>query len=166
MDRLKVDQTVLHAQDGYIFVTNINIPSVELSNPTLKERIYRLVESEYTANIEVYFEISAAYTLIHRETGHTRLWVGSFSPLQVFALSPILLFREDFSNIFDPLLDLNFLTQKLTNIFPDSEWVVDSVQSLIVNLQGLVPLQHLRLIQRNLYNGRRKTRRHVSFDLP
>ena len=166
MDRLKVDQTLLSAQNNYIYVTNVNIPTVYFGDPTLKQRIHNLVDREYNQEIEVFFEISAAYTLIHGETGSTRTWVGSFSPQQIFALTHILNFRQDFDRTITPLLDLDYLTVRLNNLFPDSVWTLHSIQSLIVNLQGLVPLQYSKITQRNLHNVRGKARRHINYDLP
>lgn len=158
---VKVCQTTLSYENSYIFVTNVQIPSVNFQDPNLSHRIYTFVTQEYSPEIQVYFEITATYTLQQSVTGSVRRWVGSFSPQQAFSLTPILGFRESFHPVLRPLLNPDYLKNQLSHLVPNTVWVLDSVESLIINISGIVPLNYPRLLQRGLIDqdGRRTKRK-------
>ena len=177
MDRLKASQTVLPSdENGYIFVTNINIPTVYFQVPDIVQRAKDFVNRDYLLQpdeqlpSQVYFEISASYQLVHAESQTQRQWVGSFSPKQNFALTPILEFVGDFEDAIRPLLNLNYLRDKISRLGQaDSVWKVQSVTSLIVNVQSAVPPNHPTLRSKDLvsgHNGVRIRRRVKEYDLP
>jgi len=177
MDRLKASQTVMPSdQNGYIFVTNINIPTVFFQLPDIVQRAKDFVNRDYLLQpneqlpSQVYFEISASYQLVHADSGTQRDWVGSFSPKRNFSLTPILEFVTGFEDAIRPLLDLNHLKQKIARLVQgDSLWKVQSVSSLIVNVQSAVPPNHPTLRTKDLVsgnNGVRIRRRVKEYDLP
>jgi len=166
---VNVHQTALGNGNDYIFITNVDVPSVSFGNPNLLERIRALVESDYdTENFQVYFEVSATYTLVHREAGHHRKWVGSFSPQQNYALTPHLLFAHHFLPAVEPLLNLPALLRQLQGLIPNTVWEVDSVKSLIIHVTAQVPPNHRALVYRGLVSqhGTRSRQKIREFVLP
>ena len=156
MDRLKVSQTVLPSNlNRYILVSNLNIPTVYFGEANLTQRAVNFVNNEYSAGaenaaVDVYFELSAAYTLVHAESFARRVWVGSFGPRREFALTPIERFGDNFEATFRPFLNLRHLKQRLSDLVPDTLWSVESVESLIVNVQAEVALTHPTILRRRL----------------
>lgn len=149
-----VYQTVLENHPSYIFVTNVNVPSATFGEPArILQRIADLVNRDYDADLTVYFEVSATYTLVHRETGETRRWVGSFSPQQTYTLTPNLHFSESFFEVVEPLLDLRTLVAQLGRLIPDTEWSVDEVNSLVVHVSSQVPRNYRVLVRKGLLAG-------------
>lgn len=169
MDLFKASQTVFSiSKTEYILVTNINIPPVFFNKPNLIQLLVDFVKREYLADFErAVFELSAAYTLKHDTSGHTRTWVGSFSPKQAFALTPILLFERAFEETLLPFLDAAYASQTCGNLVGESVWKFDSLISLIVNVQAPVSIHHLTVARRGLANndGRRSWRRVKDIDL-
>lgn len=165
---IKVCQTTLSSENSYIFITNIQIPSVHFQEPNLSHRIYTFVTQEYSPEIQPYFEITGTYTLQDSVTGSVRRWVGSFSPQQAFGLTPILTFRESFHLVLRPLLNPEYLKNQISQLVPDTVWIVDNVDSLIINISGIVPLNYPRLLQRGLVSqhGRRTQRKIKTSFLP
>ena len=164
---LNVHQTTLANEGAYIFITNVRISTLDFVQPDIAHRIHRFVSQEYTNEIEVYFEITAAYTLVHRDTGAQRKWVGSFSPQQDFALTPLLPFsRETFFPVIEPLLHLNHLSRQIEQLVPNSVWVLHEVEAMIVNISGVVPRNYPRLTQRGLLSQHGNFRKVKSFELP
>jgi hypothetical protein len=169
MALVNVHQTALGCRNEYIFVTNIDVPSVMFQSLNLLQRIHDLVAAEYDdPHAEVFFEASATYTLVHRDSGTLRRWVGSFSPQQNYALTPELSFRHHFFPAIEPLLNLPNLLRQLQALVPDTVWVVDSVDSLIVHVTSLVPPNYHRLIYRGLVSehGTRSRQKVRHFVLP
>jgi hypothetical protein len=147
---IKTHQTVLDSYTRYIFVTNIDIPSAFFQEAHLLERIFDFVRREYLPNLVVYFEVTGTYTLLHKDTGDTKRWVGSFSPQQAYTLTPHLIFPDSFFPTVRPLLDLRTLTRQLDQLIPDTVWVVDEVKSLILNFSAIVPRTYRVLINKGL----------------
>lgn len=169
MAQIRVFQTTLSNGNGYIFVTNVDIPSVLFRNLDVLQRVRALVDSEYDdPTLEVYFEVSSTYTLINSETGSTRRWVGSFSPQESYALTPELLFRHHFEPTVGPLLDLAALLRQLQLLVPDTTWEIDEIHSLIIHVSAQVPADYPRLYFRGLLSqhGSRTGRRIKEFVLP
>ena len=166
MALIDVHQTTLAYENSYIFVTNIKIPTVSFQTVNLTQRIEHFVNFEYSENLEVYFEITASYTLVHTENGSLRKWVGSFSPLQNFSLTQLALFRERFNQTIEPLLDIRHLSRQIQHLIPNTHWALEEVESLIVNVSAVVPSNYYRLIERGLINqygrrGRRKIKHSI-----
>lgn len=166
MALIDVYQTTLAYENSYIFVSNIHLPPVTFQMVNLTQRIEDFVNAEYSENIEVHFELTASYTLVHTESGTIRKWVGSFSPQQNFALTPLALFRETFHQTAAPLLDIGNLSRQIDQLIPNTVWALHEVESLIVNVSAVVPANYHRLLERGLLNqygrrGRRKIKHSV-----
>lgn len=163
---IKTHQTVLEGYSRYIFVTNIDVPSEFFREALLLERIFDFVRREYLPGLVVYFEVTATYTLLHRDTGESRKWVGSFSPQQGYTLTPHLTFPDSFFPVVRPLLNLRTLTRQLDQLIPNTVWVVDEVKSLVLNFSSYVPRTYPVLINKGLLtqHGNRTHRSiHASF---
>lgn len=160
-----VHQTLLEYPPAYIFVTNVDIPTATFGEPDLLERLRNFLSGEYNPDLAVYFEVSATYTLVHRDSGETRRWVGSFSPQQTYTLTPNLTFPSAFYPVVRPLLNLRTLTRQLEQLIPNTVWIVDEVRSLILHVSARVPRTYPRLIAKGLlneYGGRSQKKIHVT----
>lgn len=176
MAAINVHQTTLAYENSYIFVSNVRIPPVFFRDPNIAQRIYQFVNQEYYPNeVTPQFEITAAYTLIHRESAARRKWVGSFSPQQNFSLTSMHLFKDTFFQVITPLLDIGHLSRQIDQLVPNTDWTLDEVEALIVNVSAVVPSNYPRLVQRGLISqyagggggrGSRRQRKVKSFDLP
>ena len=69
-----------------IVVYHFNIPVDRAQDIATFERVRQQIEQDFPAesnrdvDVPLYFQISAVYNLVHRETGEERLWQGSFNP--------------------------------------------------------------------------------------
>jgi len=169
MDRFKASQTVVSiSKTDYILVTNINIPPVYFNQPNLIQLLVDFIRREYLTDFETtLFELSGAYNLKNTTTGHTRTWVGSFSPKQQYTLTPIQNFGRAFEDTLRPFLDLIHLNQSCSNLVGESVWKFDSLISLIINVQARVSVHHPTIIRRGLVrnDGSRTWRRVKEIDL-
>jgi len=177
---LKVDATALFfpekdRENKFLVIFNVNVPERIVNDdneyPLVLERIRDLLIAEFQVDNNVgpiYYQITATYYLVHKISGASRVWTGSFfpkgnSPAQ---LAP---FRQ-----FDPA---NFVNHVLQNTTPesieaklnwteqDSNWQFDSLASVIINAQTNVLVSHSVLTRRNLiaHGGRRRL--HQTFAL-
>jgi hypothetical protein len=174
MDRLKVDQTAIHAGKRYVLVSNINVPSRYFeagsqNRDAIINRIDQFIRTNYTTNFSVWFEISATYQLRHRESGSTRSWVGSFNPRAGPLIHETATFDDNFINVMRRVCVLEDVIQKLVHFNNlESDWVFDELNSIIVHVSGFVPNDYFILYMRNLSHGnkRRTGRQIATFDLP
>lgn len=168
MTQLKVDETAFHLNSGYLLVCNISIPYNQFNTPNLAQKVYRFIEQEYRQSTPVLFEITGSYILRHVHTNDLRDWVGSFSPRRSYSLVEKQNLEQDiFIDTLTQFLNVDFFIRRASQIVTDSSWVVDSITTLIVNSQAILPRHSTTLTRRNILevaDGR--SRRHVTFYLP
>jgi hypothetical protein len=158
-----------------IVTYHFNIPErLTPLRPTF-ETILGQVETDFQAGnrhlvaISPYFQISAVYTLIHRDTGLERLWQGSFNP-RSRERGQVLAFRQ-----LDPATFVDFaqarcqtghVLRQLNNNTDQQEtvWTVGEVLSVILTVQTTVHIRHPvfahhpELLGREVDHGRRGQR--------
>lgn len=168
-DRLKVDQTAIFPSNNNqktILITNINVPERYLNNlDPILTRIDNFLKETYATLNTVYFEISATYKLVHRESGAERDWVGSYNPRFGPLLHETSIFDITFQNTCRRILgNRENIEERLRN-FNDltSEWVFDSLYSIIIHASGFVPRDYHVLYLRNLQGPTRKV---INYELP
>ena len=136
-----------------IILFNFNVPADRLPDQAGVERILRQVETDFPPEdrarvvVPLYFQITAVYTLVHRETGEERLWQGSFNP-RSRDLGQVTVFRP-----FDPQTFVQYTSTRCTveNVLHqlqnradgrESVWIVDRLLSVIVSVQATVRATH------------------------
>ena len=170
VDRLKVDQTIIDAGVKFILISNINIPKVYINRADQDEiftRIENFIDSTYSTLETIWFEISATYLLVHRESGAPREWVGSFNPRFGPIIHETTIYDVNFKNILNRVIVLPELEQKLlqfNNIA--SDWVFDTLYSIIIHVSGFIPKDYPVVYRRGLLNNNGRGRRVATYDLP
>lgn len=136
-----------------IVTYHFNIPERLTPDRPTFETILRQVETDFPAesrglvSVVPYFQISAVYTLIHRNTGTERLWQGSFNP-RSRERGQVLAFRY-----LDPATFVDFalarcqsqhVVQTLGNYADQQEtvWALGEILSVIVTVQTTVHIRH------------------------
>lgn len=168
-ERFKLDAAAIHIaryQQQRIIVYNFNLPIQQAQEANNWSIIKTQVESDFppgaigTIN-PPYFQLTAVYTIVHRNTNEERLWLGSFNP-RARDLSQVTAFRP---------LDLNtFVNYCLVNSEPirvrnkldsvvntrNSVWNLGEILSIIVSVQATVNTNHSIFHNHPalLYNGR------------
>lgn len=170
---LKVDQTAIPVDDDFILISNFNIPDRFLGNlleDDIPRRIRNLILEDYRGVGNVQYQVTATYQLSHEVSGATRQWSGSFMPggNQHNALSDFQRFGPDFEAEIIRLSDRRTATERLRFHNVDTHWKLDSITSIIVNVQASVRSTHPTLARRNIRyrHGHRHYRNHVAFPLP
>lgn len=170
VERLKVDQTIIDAGNKFILISNINIPKRFINRPDQNEtfsRIENFINETYSTLDTIWFEISATYQLVHRESGTPRDWVGSFNPRFGPLLHETCIFDANFKNILNRILILPEVEQKLlqfNNVA--SDWVFDTLYSIIIHISGFIPKDFPIVYMRGLLSNHGKGRRVATYDLP
>ena len=67
-------------QSERLVLYNINLPVHLISNENVYNVIRDTIVRDFDNNSGIYFQISAVYTLVNRDTGDLRTWTGSFNP--------------------------------------------------------------------------------------
>lgn len=136
-----------------ILTYHYNIPERLTPHRTTFETILRQVETDFPAESRhhvvfvPYFQISAVYTLIHRDTGTERLWQGSFNP-RSRERGQIVPFRHldgpTFVDFAQARCQTNYVLQQLNNNTDqqDTVWTVGEVLSVVLTIQTTVRLLH------------------------
>ena len=178
--QLKVDITTvgLDQPGSYLLLLNFNIPSsiVEDNLPLLLEHV--LIEvAEFLQNnfspLPIYYQVTASYNLLNRETGDTRLFTGSFCPGSAYISSLSgdifeLFERESFpGQVQQNATQANILNCLQRPDDDDSKWTFQSLASLIINCQLEVRGNHTFIQQKSLLLARgRHGRRHITIVHP
>ena len=155
-DEFKLDGAAILDSDSphqRIVLYNFNVPADRSQDPAAFEAIRRLVETDFPPEdrgrvaVPLYFQLSAVYTLVHRETGEERLWQGSFNP-RSRDLGRVTVFRP-----FEPETFVEYVLSRSSteNVLhqlqsrvqgKDSVWSVDRLLSIIVSVQATVRTTH------------------------
>ncbi len=59
---------------------NVNVPVHLISNENVYNVIRDTIVHDFNNHSGIYFQLSAVYTLVNRDTGDLRTWTGSFNP--------------------------------------------------------------------------------------
>jgi len=172
IQQLKVDQTALLHNNSYLLISNINIPSHfinQLANNGVLQMVINFIDNDYTNVQNIYYQVTATYTLRHSQSGATKQWTGSFSPAGnvLNAIQPFQLYTlESIRNL--PLVcNVNATETILRTSNLETLWKFESLTSIILNVQALVPFNHPTLLNRDLvHTGYGRRRVHISFPLP
>jgi len=155
-ERFKLDAASIQLarlQQQRIIIYNFNIPIAQAQVPANWEIVLEQIEADFPPGAagtirQPYFQLTAVYTIIHRNTNEERLWLGSFNP-RARDLSQITAFR--------PLDQGAFVTYCVANSEPErvrnkldsgvntrnSVWTLGNVVSIIASVQSTVSTNHL-----------------------
>ena len=157
-------------RDTYLVIYNVNLPFRlfdTIGNTTaVLERVKRLLSIDFV-NVIATFQFTASYLLVHRITGEQRIWTGSFYP-RGNAPAYLSAFKR-----FHPDTFIQFGLDSLENVehtllnWPnrrDTSWVFHQILSIIVNVQSLLPAQHVLISKFPRRHHGRKSQ--ILFPLP
>lgn len=139
--------------DQRIIAYHFNIPQERNQDRATFERVLHQVETDFPLEsrhrevLPLYFQISAVYTLIHRDTGAERLWQGSFNP-RARDLGRLTDFR-----VYDPRTFVDYAlprcqTERVlthlrnANDQQETVWTVGDILSIIISFQCTVTPGH------------------------
>ena len=136
-----------------IVVYHYNIPAERVQDRTAYETVQQSVTAEFQSTQQghviapAYFQISAVYVLIHRDTGEERIWQGSFNPRSrdLGQVTPFRRFEADTFVDFaltrsSPERVLQELNSRVEG--QESVWSVDRILSIVVCIQTTLRLTH------------------------
>jgi hypothetical protein len=128
----------------FLVIYNINVPVDYIQNGeaqarAILTRIKNLLIAHFL-HFPVVYQITASYNLVHSITGEFRVWTGSFSvrdnePAQITGFEhfdPDTFVDESIEN----LEDFEFKLVRAPEL--SSNWVLNSVNSIIFNVQSVV----------------------------
>ena len=150
-EQAKVYYTSYHYRSDpnvHIVIYNITLPVTIVQNDVQRqlhlEKANTLLQDDFRNIQEVYYQVTGSYTLVNRTTGATQLWTGSFFTSYLHNPSIIQGFRQyDAATFVDTNFRLlDFAEQILRANGQDSEWVFESLKSIIFNVQAKVPKNH------------------------
>jgi hypothetical protein len=172
LNQFKVD--IASLADGpaaRLVLYNVNIPRRLWQDEPSMVRVRDIVVRDFGNVSGVYFQLSATYTLVNRETGEIRTWSGSFNPRNrdICELTSHLSFEPDTfvqfvlahsspEWVFDKLnAGAGQLTAGRTSV-----WVLDDVKSIIASFQGRLGISHSLFSRYPPLNWWRRNRRNVA----
>ena len=134
---------------------NINLPVNLLTKENVFTVIRDTIVHDFNHNSDVYFQISAVYTLVNRETGDIRTWSGSFNPRnrqpsqltthQRFQADTFIEFAQQHSSLERAK---ETLTANYTAAGKDSVWTLQDLKSIIFSFQCKLPASHFLFLKR------------------
>jgi hypothetical protein len=130
---------------------NVNVPVHLISNENVYNVIRDTIVRDFNNNSGIYFQLSAVYTLVHRDTGDLRTSTGSFNPRnrQPSRLMKHRHFEPDtFIDFARANSSIEVVLQKLTaNYAADGQtWSLQDLKSIIFSFQCKLRASH-RLFQ-------------------
>ena len=133
---------------------NINLPVNLLTKENVFSVIRYTIVHDFNHNSDVYFQISAVYTLVNRKTGDIRTWSGSFNPRnrkpsqltthQRFQADPFIEFAQQHSSLERAR---ETLTANYTGAGKDSVWTSQDLKSIIFSFQCKWPASHFLFLK-------------------
>lgn len=160
LERFKLDALVIREdKDNFLAVLHFNVPvnylgSVEIA-PRL-ETINQLVREEFGSEIakqKVFVSATATYELVHRLTGQTMLWRGSFQPRnnQDFYIIPSQVFNPgSFVETFSRQTSPETVSARVRIRGMNTEWQLSELKSLIVSFTADCSFANHRLGPRRI----------------
>ena len=144
-----------------VVIYNINLPASVIENVIERrqhlEQANNLILQDFENIRNIYYQITGSYVLINPSTGAKKTWTGSFYANYINNPSIVQPFQKyDAATFVDSsfrLLDQaeNILTANGEN----SEWMFESLTSIIFNVQVKVPTHHVIFQRRQLLSHRR-----------
>lgn len=172
VQHLKVDQTAILHENSYLLISNINIPVRflnTLENNGVLHRIIDFINQDYINIQNIYYHVTATYILKNSQSGATRQWSGSFSPAGnvLNAIQPFRLYSLASITNLPTVCNVNSTEAILRTSNLETVWKFESLTSIILNVQALVPINHPTLLFRDLvYTNHGRRRVHNTFPLP
>lgn len=146
LQQFKVNGLVIplrRSRDRFIFALNFNLPQNRLSSvEPLLATVRSCVQDEFPAEIsatELYYRITASYTLTNHSTNVDRLWLGSFQPRTTqehTVLSNRPYHPERFEAETADAISPERVIEKLELAGLDSDWSLSNLQSVILCFQA------------------------------
>ena len=153
---------------------NVNVPVNLIPNENVFSVIRDTIVCDFDNDSSIYFQLSAVYTLVHRDTGNLRTRTGSFNSrnCQPSQLSTHQRFEADtFIDFARANSSVEVALQKLTaNYAADGQtWSLQDLKSIIFSFQcRLHPTHRLFTIRPQLRHVRdddEETHKHAEFNL-
>ena len=132
----------------HIIIYNITFPVSIVDNLIERqrhlERANDIISTDFVNVRDIFYQVTASYTLVNRETGVTQLWTGSFFTTYLQNPSVIQGFKKYDSTTFvdSSYRLLDNAEQILRNNGENSVWLFESLRSVIFNIQAKVPHRH------------------------
>jgi hypothetical protein len=168
LDQFKVD--IASLEDGHaarIILYNVNLPRRLWQDESSLNRIRDLAVRDFRNVAGIYYQLSATYTLVNRETGEIRTWSGSFNPrnrviseltshlsFEPDSFVPFVLGHSSPEWVFDKL---NVAAGQLT-AGETSVWVLDDIKSIVISFQARLGVTHSFFSRYSALNWRRRRR--------
>jgi len=154
-NRLKLDAAAIQiarSPQQRIIVYNFNVPIEQAQSVANWDIVRQQIETDLPLGAAgtispPYFQLTAVYTIVHRNTNEERLWLGSFNP-RARDLSQITAFRPldhaTFSNYCLVNSEPNRVRNKLDSVVNtrNSVWNLGDILSIIVSVQATVSTHH------------------------
>jgi len=150
-------------RDFYLVQYNVNIPAFVVYNRGLRwnalEQIRVLLETDFNPTDEIDFQIAGTFVMQNTENNNTQEWVGSFyAGLHNPAIIQDFQLFDKHSFVGTVHLLLENVNKKLLYNGRYTKWELESLQSVIINVQTTVFKTHQVLVDRRLQGRRRKFR--------
>jgi len=153
---------------------NVNVPVHLISNENVYNVIRDTIVRDFDNNPGIYFQLSAVYTLVNRDTGDLRTWTGSFNPRnrQPSQLSTHRRFEADtFIEFARANSSIEVVLQKLTANYATagqtSVWSLQDLKAIIFSFQCKVRASHRLFLHRPQLQhvGASSTHKKIEFNL-
>lgn len=155
-ERFKLDAAAIQIarlQQQRIIVYNFNLPIAQAQITANWNIVRQQIETDLPSRAagtisQPYFQLTAVYTIIHRNTNEERLWLGSFNP-RARNLSQITAFRPVDHDTFVDYCVANSEPNRVRNKLDsgvntrNSVWNLGDILSIIVSVQATVNLNHI-----------------------
>jgi len=162
---LKVDAIAIEEGNSHLVIYHVNVPSYMCNNPDTKrgafERVRDLLIEDFQ-NLDLEYEITTAYHLIHKETGAERFWHGSFQPKEEnppAVLSNFQTFNR-LTFVDSSMAATQNVEKKLQWHGTETVWMFSRLDSIIFNAQAKVR-SGSKLFESRFFNIRTKSKRVV-----
>lgn len=146
----------------HLVLYNVSIPASAVDNAAQRLNnlvaIRNLLVEDFGPNFQILYQVTAAYSLIHSETGERYEWTGSFqtnfenNPGQIQGFQ--FFNANTFVNLNNELLD--HAEEILRANGQNSKWTFETLRAVIFNFQIKVPSDHGILGIRNIDPARQK----------
>jgi len=153
----KVDGAAITDRDNpnqRIVVYNFSIPIERAQSAETFETVRQLVNTDFPEQdrgrlvFPLYFQISAVYTLIHRQTGEERVWAGSYNP-RARNLGEVTAFRPYDSETFLRYALVHCTENRILERLDsrtngkESAWNFGQILSVVVSIQATARTSHV-----------------------
>ena len=155
-ERFKLDAAAIQIakfQQQRIIVYNFNLPIDQAQSSANWDTVCQQVDTDLPPRAAgtispAYFQLTAVYTIIHRNTNEERLWLGSFNP-RARDLSQVTAFRPFDNSTFTNYCITNSEPARVRNKLDsvvntrNSVWNLGEILSIIVSVQSTVDTNHV-----------------------